>query len=45
MAVENAEKLKSEKQAKKMILDFFRTLIENSEDPEKLLRKMVKKDK
>lgn len=43
-AVENAEKLKSEKQAKKMILDFFKTLIENSDDPENLLRKMVKKD-
>lgn len=43
-AVENAEKLKSEKQTKKIILDFFKTLIENSDEPEKLLRKMVKKD-
>ncbi|MFA5299531.1 MAG: tyrosine-type recombinase/integrase [Lutibacter sp.] len=40
-AIEQADKV-SKTQSKKMILDFFRTLIENSDNPEELLRKMVK---
>ena len=43
-AFEQAENIKSEKQAKKMILDFFKTLIENSDEPEALLKRMVKND-
>jgi len=43
-AIEKAESIRSGRESKRLILDFFRTLIENSEQPEELLRKMVKND-
>jgi site-specific recombinase XerD len=42
-AVDKADKV-SKRPSRKMVLDFLRTLIENSDDPEQLLRRMVKND-